>query len=405
FFEAIQANSDWIKVTTPSEAIDHVPPLGKVYIPEGSYREMTEWSLPPTRLNALHDLRRQLEERQEWSQIAPFIQGGYWRNFKMKYPETNDMYARMQSVSRRLDQMVAQGASGDLIDAARRELYRGQCNCSYWHGAFGGTYLPHLRNAVYQHLIAADNLLHQHEGRGWQADQQPWVELSAADYNLDGRQDVQIANNRLQALISPSGGGHLYELDVKAICHNLQATLSRRFEAYHREVLRGPSHDGEDVASIHDRVVFKQEGLDQRVGYDDWPRHSLIDHFYSADVAAEDVASGIAEERGDFLRAPYETKLRRSDDRVQVQLWRDGCVLDRHVRVTKGVTLNKDDATLEIAYLLEDVPADIGLHLATEFNFAGMPSGADDRYFRDGQGDQLGQLGSHLDLHGTTQLG
>ena len=40
-----------------------------------------------------------------------------------------------------------------------RELYRGQCNCGYWHGAFGGIYLPHLRNAVYQHLIAADNLL------------------------------------------------------------------------------------------------------------------------------------------------------------------------------------------------------------------------------------------------------
>ena len=34
------------RLTTPSEAIEAVPPLGKLYLPEGSYREMTEWALP-----------------------------------------------------------------------------------------------------------------------------------------------------------------------------------------------------------------------------------------------------------------------------------------------------------------------------------------------------------------------
>ena len=38
--------------------------------------------------------------------------------------------------------------------------------CGYWHGAFGGAYLPHLRNAVFQHLIAADNLLDAAARRG-----------------------------------------------------------------------------------------------------------------------------------------------------------------------------------------------------------------------------------------------
>ena len=45
------------------------------------------------------------------------------------------------------------------FQSARRALYRGQCNCPYWHGAFGGIYLPHLRNAIYNQLIACDNLL------------------------------------------------------------------------------------------------------------------------------------------------------------------------------------------------------------------------------------------------------
>jgi len=37
-------------------------------------------------------------------------------------------------------------------------LYRGQCNCPYWHGVFGGMYLPHLRSALYRELIKADKL-------------------------------------------------------------------------------------------------------------------------------------------------------------------------------------------------------------------------------------------------------
>jgi alpha-amylase len=262
-----------------------------------------------------------------------------------------------------------------------------------------------LRNAVFQKLIAAGNLLDQYEGRSWQSDQQPWVEITQSDYNLDGRPEVRLANNRLLALIAPHEGGQMYELDVKTICHNLLASLARRPEAYHRAVLRGPSAEGDDVASIHERVVFKQEGLDERLGYDRWQRNSLVDHFFAAETDPAQVAAGRAEEQGDFVHAPYEAKLRRSDGRVQLQLTREGSVLGRQVKLTKGITLNAGDATLEIAYLLENVPADIGLHLAPEFNFAGLPSGADDRYFSGGQGQRLGQLGHQLDLNGMTQLG
>jgi alpha-amylase len=302
FFDVLQANADWLRLTTPSEAIEAVPPLGKLYLPEGSYREMTEWALPAARINQYEDARHELEHHGLWDMVKPFVRGGYWRNFKAKYPETNEMYSRMQMVSRRLHELVESGAAGEFIDQARLELYRGQCNCSYWHGAFGGAYLPHLRNAVYQHLIAADNLMDQHEGRSWQSDQEPWVELTAADYNLDGRQEVRLANNRLVALVAPAEGGQIYELDVKAICHNLLATLARRPEAYHRAVLRGPSNEGDNgAASIHDRVVFKQDGLDQRLGYDRWQRNSLIDHFFAADANPAEVAAGRAEEQGDFV--------------------------------------------------------------------------------------------------------
>jgi len=420
FFEVLQASGDWLKVTTPTEAIESVPPLGKVYVPEGSYREMTEWSMPAAKINQFEDVRHQLEEHGLWESTARFIRGGYWRNFKIKYPETDIMVARMQMISRRLHERVASSqheadaslaetaTSGDptLIEKARQELYRGQCNCSYWHGAFGGVYLPHLRNAVYQHLIEADNLLDQYEGRGWRQEEHPWVELVAGDYNLDGRKEAKLANNRLLVLVSPVAGGQIYELDVKSIGHNLLATLARRPEAYHRKVLEGPTQDGEDVASIHDRVIFKQEGLDERLGYDAWDRHSLVDHFVASDASAEQIAAGRAAELGDFVHGTYEARLRRSDDRVQLQLARQGHVADRPLRITKGITLSASSessegtasAMLEIAYLLEEIPTDITLHFSPELNFAGLPGGADDRYFQDVDGQSLGQLGTRLDL-------
>ena len=37
-----------------------------------------------------------------------------------------------------------------------RALFRGQCNCAYWHGVFGGVYLFHIRAANYANLLDAE---------------------------------------------------------------------------------------------------------------------------------------------------------------------------------------------------------------------------------------------------------
>jgi len=73
--------------------------------------------------------------------------------------------------------------------------------------------------------------------------------------------------------------------------------------------------------------------------------------------------------------------------------------------VTKAVTLSAGSPTLEIGYLLEGLPKDRPLHFAVEFNFAGMPAGADDRYFNDLEHNRLGQLGTRLDLSDVQGLG
>jgi hypothetical protein len=393
FFDALLLHQDWVQVTTLSEAFDNVPPAGKIYLPECSYREMTEWALPTEQLTAYEQLAQEMHEHPCWPAIRSFIRGGNWRNFRIKYPEADEMYCRMMIVSRRLQEMLDGGAAGDLLDRARTELYRAQCNCAYWHGTFGGLYLPHLRNAVYQHLLAAENLLEKAAGQP-----EVWIEAAADDFNFDARQEVRLANDRLVALVAPCRGGQLYELDVRAIEQNLLATLARRPEAYHSKVLAGTEQNHHSIASIHEMVVFKQSGLEQRLQYDDHLRKSLIDLFFDADVTRDAVTSGEAPQRGDFVHGVYETRLRRNPDRIQVQLARDGSVGGLPVRITKGLTLEAGSSTLQIAYLLENLSPGRPLCFAVEFNFAALPAGAEDRYFSDLEGNHLGQLGTKLDL-------
>jgi alpha-amylase len=199
-------------------------------------------------------------------------------------------------------------------------------------------------------------------------------------------------------MVAPGHGGHLEELDVRKIKLNLLATLARRMEAYHCKVLAGAGANSDQVASIHDRVVFKQPDLDKRLQYDDHLRKSLVDLFYDNDASLEAVVSGQAPQRGDFLNSVYEARIRRNPDRIQVQLSRDGLVGGTPLRITKGLTLDAGSSTLQVAYLLENLPQNHPLHFAVELNFAGLPAGADDRYFSDSDGNPLGQLGTRLDL-------
>ncbi len=405
FLDLLVANESWLQVTTPAEVLANVAPLGKVYLPEGSYREMTEWALPTDQITQYEQVRHELKDDPRWPKIAPLVRGGFWRNFKRKYPEADEMYCRMQMVSQRLQEATDAGLDSQLLDRARTELYRGQCNCSYWHGAFGGIYLPHLRNAIYQHLIAADNLLEELLGRSVQGDGEGWVEASSGDFNFDARPEVRLTSDRLIALIAPARGGQIYELDVRTICHNLLATLTRRPEAYHAKVLAGAHGAGDGVSSIHDRVVFKQEGLDQQVVYDSHPRKSLIDHFYDPSTTVDQVATGQATEQGDFVQGQYTAKIRRNPERVQVMLSRAGHVGDVPVTITKGVTLAAGSSSLEIAYLLENLPPNQPFHFAVELGFAGLPAAADDRYFYAADHEVLGDLGQRLDLTDASSLG
>ena len=396
FCDMMRGNRSWLRATTFSEAVDNTLPLGKIYLPDGSYREMTEWALPPARLVALKEALKGAEAEPAAARLKPFAQlGGFWRNFKVKYAESDEMYARMLGLSDRLARLEkSPDTDPDYLDAARIDLYRGQCNCPYWHGSFGGLYLPHLRNAIYHHLIAAHMAMDEAEGKTG-----PRVELEVGDFNLDARQEVRLENDRLVAFVRPAAGGHVYEFDVRHAQANLLNTLDRRPEPYHEAIVAAAAGSTAPAAAfVPDRVILKHEGLDQSLVYDVHPRKALVDHFYPADVTLDDLAACRDVERGDFVVGTFLSRVQRSSQSVSLIMERVGRADGHVVRMRKSIELAAGGAGLEITYTLDDLPEGQPLHFAVEINLASMAGHADDRYYSDQTGERLGMLDSRLDL-------
>jgi len=407
FLDLLRDNESWIKVTTPSGVLDHVAPIGRTYLPDASYREMTEWVLPPASQKEFVGLTRLYPDNEEWQRLVRFTRGGYWRNFRTRYPESNEMYARMIDVSNRLATLQAKDDlsedARELLEDAVTHLYRSQCNCSYWHGAFGGLYLPHLRNAVYKELIEAEMLMDQ-VTRGSGA----WVDVAVGDFNLDARQEVKLSNHRMVALFSPAVGGHLYELDLKANEINILATLNRRPEPYHQRIIDHANNvvsaGDADLAAVSKEIKFRQPNLEKKISYDKWPRKSLVDLFLQPGATHEDFRRGNSM-IGDFATGTYEASVRKGDQKIAVEMRRKGRVSDLNGEVRKIVVLSSDRPNeILIQYHVAGFPQNVPLHFGVELNFAAMPGGADDRYFYDAAGQRLGTLDTMLDQHNSERI-
>lgn len=397
FCDMIRGNRAWLHPTTFAESVDNTLPLGKVYLPDGSYREMTEWAMPPARLVELKDAMKGADADTAAARIKPFAMlGGFWRNFKVKYAESDEMYARMLGLSDRLAALERDPeADPDYVEAARIDLYRGQCNCPYWHGSFGGLYLPHLRNAIYHHLIAAHIAMDEAEGKTG-----PRVGLEVGDFNLDARQEVRLENDRLIAFVRPATGGHVYELDVRHAQTNLLNTLDRRPEPYHGAIAAAAGGaDTPAPAFTPDRVVLKQEGLDRRLVYDRHPRKALVDHVYPLDVTLDDLTACRDVERGDFVTGAYLSRVQRTAESASLVMERLGLADGHVIRVRKAIELLAGGEGLDVTYTLDELPEATPLHFAVEVNLAGMAGHADDRYYSEASGERLGMLDARLALN------
>jgi alpha-amylase len=236
---------------------------GIVYLPTASYSEMNEWTLPmPAAADYAHFLAAE-KAAGRGDLNRPFIRGGIWRNFLTRYPEANWMHKRMLGLSARLAALPV--APPELT----ADLYRAQANDAYWHGLFGGLYLPHLRRAVWNNLVALEARLDA---------LQPRPATAAVDLDFDGKIEVFAHNAALQLVLRDDGLGAAHELDSYPLAHNFADTLRRYPEHYHGRVGNGETrHEGEGIASAHDIVRFKHPVAAADIVPDDLPRALWLD--------------------------------------------------------------------------------------------------------------------------------
>jgi alpha-amylase len=401
-FEALSQESDWLEVVPLGEAAA-VDPVGRAYLPTASYEEMLHWALPPTASVAYESFEAWLKSCGKTEQYGRFVRGGHWRGFLAKYEEANLMHKKMLRVSSQLAELKP-GSPADqaVIDAIYDDLYASQCNCPYWHGVFGGLYLPHLRQALYSRMIKASRAIRSHTGAG--------PTLTEVDYDLDGYNEVLLESEPFSAVIKPSRGGSLTELCLNRHAFNLTDTLSRRREAYHLKLDQALAPgEGDGSASIHDLVLAKEKGLKELLVEDWYLKRCFIDHFLADSVDLKKFRTGRFDEDGDFVLEPYKCTL--DHERLQITLSRNGFVRrpDGEIPVSLTKTFCFDDSTeqFEVRYRIwSSHPGGAKLCFAVENNFSFQAGHAVDRYILiDGQRAKESYLDSVGSIVGAHTLG
>ena len=255
--------SNAIRTATYADFHAREPTRGLVYLPNLSYREMNEWTLPMPAAGVYARFLAAEKNGGREDQHAPFIRGGAWRNFMSRYPEANWMHKRTQDLSARLAKIPT--PPPELTD----HLYRAQANDAYWHGLFGGIYLPHLRRAVWNNIVALEAGLDAID---------PRPPMIAADLDLDGKTELLACTQTLQLALRDDGLGAVHELCSYPLQHNFGDTLRRYHEHYHDKISRGPSeHQGAGIASAHDIVRFKHPITQADIAPDPLPRALWLD--------------------------------------------------------------------------------------------------------------------------------
>lgn len=241
---------------------------GVVYLPTTSYMEMGEWTLPAERADDFADLIAQEKAQGRYERYKPFLRGGIWRNFFSRYGESNWMHKRMLGLSERLNALPP----GLRTPSMTALLYRSQANDAYWHGLFGGLYLPHLRRAVWNSLVTLEAEIDAVQARPL---------LESADIDLDGHEELFLRGSSLQVVVRDDAEAAAIELLSYRLNHNFGDTLTRRREHYHRKLgqgrdLRAPEAG---IASAHDRVAFRHEIGPDDAKPDSRPRALFVDRF------------------------------------------------------------------------------------------------------------------------------
>ena len=329
FVEAVLKEKK-IKTEHYSSYMQNNPSLGVAYLNNTSYFEMGEWSLRAKQTLALESLKQNVGDEYFNDMGVAFIKGGIWKNFFIKYVESNYLHKRMLYFSKKQDK---------LDEKALESLYKLQTNDVFWHGVFGGLYLPNLRDNAYRFLLELEKT---------QADKKIKKELF--DIDMDGHDELKVLTENLSLVFSSKNGAQMVEFGSFDTLFNWQNTLMRREEAYHDKILNPKEiqqhvQSDDEIATIHNDAVAVSEELKSELVYDWHLKYSFIDHFSDEEFSYDSFKNLSFKEVGDFANQPFDF------DGKKDSFTRDGGIylLENHkARVKKSYRF--DDNALELIY-------------------------------------------------------
>ncbi len=386
FFKVLEDNSEWLKMTLPTEYMQKFPASGRIYLPTASYQEMGEWALPAEAINRMEHFTASLEECNLLKGNRPFIKGGFWQNFLSKYSESNFIHKKMLRISDQL--ALAKTSVKEDDDTARKELkaaqkalFRGQCNCAYWHGLFGGIYLNYLRHALYHNLLLAArhlaNINNPNDGVEHQ------VKISQTDLDCDGRDEILLEGDIFHLYLKPSTGASLCEISYLPALFNLTNIIKKRLEGYHNKIQQEekPATQDEETVSIHDLVKFKEKGLERFLNYDKNERFCFLDHFYPAQTSLENLRFGKVDDSGDFIDSNYSLSgIQENEKDIEVRFKGQGQVGDIKGQIKKQYCFQRNKLAFKVKYSLTGFQM-LDHFFTSEINLTLLAANAPDRYF------------------------
>lgn len=192
----------------------------------------------------------------------------------------------------------------------RTAIGRAQCNDAYWHGVFGGLYLPHLREAIWRSLSEAEGALRRGEPLG----------VEALDLDADGDVELWIHSEHFSALVSPRRGGAIEELTYFASAVNCADVLTRRREAYHQAAVDGSASQGTEggAASIHD--IERGLRLESLPPADLDDRAILQERVLAGGIDEQAYAAAAYEPRTSWTRTAARYTIEASESGIEVRL-------------------------------------------------------------------------------------
>ena len=281
---------------------------GIAYLPNVSYYEMGEWSLRADDTLNLEKIKKEMDPERYEKEGVKFLKGGIWKNFFVKYEESNRIHKRTLELSK-----ARETVNKTAYDEA---LYKAQTNDALWHGVFGGLYLPNLRDNAYKYIIEAEHVRYGRKHR-----------LEHDQNELDGHEKIKMVMPKYIFRFDAAHGGQLVEFDTRKETFNWQNTLTRRKEAYHQKILDDSPVVEEEVDAVEDGIdtihhanIEVDDALRASIIYDWYLKNSFVDHISNEHFNVDNFRYCDFHEYGDFSNQPFEVELSKDS----VTFSRDG---------------------------------------------------------------------------------